>query len=178
MEVNYFGAVALTKAFLPLLRASKGRVINISSLAGIISTGSRSIYCGSKFALEGFSDSLRKELRPLGVAVVLVNPGYIPTKIGQKHLERVQGKQVEPQWLELYGRYHKDEAAKVKQNFDSGVTTAVSTDAIEDAAFSPRPKARYFVANFGGIPATVIAFLTRVLPTYLLDVIVEAATAK
>ena len=75
MEVNFFGAVSLTKTFLELIRESKGRVINVSSLNGIIGTGSKSAYCASKFALEGFSDSLRKELAPLGVAVSIVNPG-------------------------------------------------------------------------------------------------------
>ena len=75
MEVNFFGAVSLTKTFLELIRESKGRVINVSSLNGIIGTGSKSAYCASKFALEGFSDSLRKEVAPLGVAVSIVNPG-------------------------------------------------------------------------------------------------------
>ena len=75
MEVNFFGAVSLTKTFLELIRENKGRVINVSSLNGIIGTGSKSAYCASKFALEGFSDSLRKEVAPLGVAVSIVNPG-------------------------------------------------------------------------------------------------------
>ena len=80
-EVNYFGVVAMTQKFLPLIRASKGRIINVSSILGLICRGGGGAYCSSKFALEGFSDSLRKEVRPLGVAVVLVNPATVLTKI-------------------------------------------------------------------------------------------------
>ena len=173
MEVNFFGAVALTKAFLPLLRASKGRVINISSVAGVVGAGSISSYSGSKFALEGFSDSLRKELRPLGVAVVLVNPGYVNTKIGNKAAADTKSHGSDPQWLSLYARYIENVDEQTARHFGLADTTSVTTDAIDDAAFSPRPKARYFVANVDGLPALLSCLVARVLPTYLFDIITE-----
>lgn len=75
MEVNFFGAVALTKQLLPLLRESRGRIINISSLLGYSGMPLTSLYCASKWALEGLSESLYYELAPLGVQVALVEPG-------------------------------------------------------------------------------------------------------
>ena len=178
MEVNYFGAVALTKQFLPLIRASKGRIINVSSLFGVTGIGARGAYSASKFALEGFSDSLRKEVRPLGVAVSLVEPAYILyTRLLSKYRGK-PGQAFNNQCISDYSRYFDESGSRLYKIFNSGVTTEVSSEAIADAAFNPRPKARYFVASFGGIPAVVIAFLTRVLPTYLMDVVIEAATAK
>ncbi len=112
-EVNVFGLVATTQAFLPLLRASKGRVINISSIAGLLAMGAHSAYASSKFAVEGFSDSLRKELRPLGVAVSLVNPAYVQSKIFDKSLSQLQHLDMANQeWVQLYGRYFQDAEAR------------------------------------------------------------------
>ena len=168
-EVNYFGAVATTKAFLPLLRAHKGRIINVSSVAGLLATPLFGAYAASKYALEGLSDSLRKELRPLGVAVVLVNPAVVKTKIIGKIKSGIQATAWDAQWLALYG----EAQAKLDKNFqrseDMGDTTVVTDEAIVDAVVNSRPKARYFVANALGIPAVVLATLARVVPTYLLD---------
>lgn len=86
MEVNFFGAVAVTQAFIPLLRQSRGRIINIGSVSGISATPFQSSYCATKFALEAFSDALRIELRPWGVSVSTVRPGDIQTPAWQKGL--------------------------------------------------------------------------------------------
>lgn len=75
MEVNFFGAALLTRALLPALRKSKGKVINISSVMGRFSLPLGSIYSASKFALEGLSEGLYYELRPFGVQVCAVQPG-------------------------------------------------------------------------------------------------------
>jgi NAD(P)-dependent dehydrogenase (short-subunit alcohol dehydrogenase family) len=77
LEVNFFGAVLLLRLALPLLRASRGVVINISSVFGFMTWPLTSLYCASKFAVEGWSQSLAQELRPHGVRVALVEPsGY------------------------------------------------------------------------------------------------------
>ncbi|HEY0267048.1 MAG TPA: oxidoreductase, partial [Rhizomicrobium sp.] len=79
-EVNFFGAVALTKAVLPLMRTRRaGRIINITSMGGFITMPGIAAYHASKFALEGFSESLGKEVRPLGVHVTAVAPGSFRT---------------------------------------------------------------------------------------------------
>ena len=132
------------------------------------------MYASSKFAVEGFSDSLRKELRNLGVAVVLVDPAVVVTNIQEKITQGVQTLDRSDTWVGLYGRYLVGIEAKVARATAMGDTTAVTDAAIVDAITNPRPPARYFVANYGGIPATVLAVITRVLPTYLLDTILES----
>ncbi|CAF1176927.1 unnamed protein product [Rotaria sordida] len=82
MDVNYFGHVAMTKKFLPLLIAKRdARVINICSIAGYLAPASVSAYCASKYALESFSDCLRREMVPWGLRVSIIEPGFMRTSI-------------------------------------------------------------------------------------------------
>jgi NAD(P)-dependent dehydrogenase (short-subunit alcohol dehydrogenase family) len=81
LEVNLVGAVAVTQTFLPLLKASRGRIVNISSIAGRSALPFLGPYAASKFALEAVSDSLRRELAPFGVDVIVIQPGNIQSKI-------------------------------------------------------------------------------------------------
>ncbi len=94
-EVNVLGLVAVTQAFLPKLRESKGRIINISSVSGRLAVPFLAPYCGSKFAVEAISDCLRRELQPFGVEVVVIEPAVIRTPIWDKALredfERYRG---------------------------------------------------------------------------------------
>jgi NAD(P)-dependent dehydrogenase (short-subunit alcohol dehydrogenase family) len=83
-EVNVFGVASVTQVFLPLLRASRGRIVNISSVSARIALPFAAPYAASKFALEGFSDSLRRELAGTGVEVILIQPGSIRTAIWEK----------------------------------------------------------------------------------------------
>lgn len=79
-DVNVFGAVAMIKAFLPYMRQRrKGHIINITSMGGFITMPGIAYYCGSKFALEGISDALVKELKPFNIAVTAVAPGSFRT---------------------------------------------------------------------------------------------------
>ncbi|CAF3716536.1 unnamed protein product [Rotaria sp. Silwood1] len=82
MNVNFFGHVAMTKKFLPLLIAKRdSRVINISSVMGLISPPGLSAYCASKYAMESFSDCLRREMSPWGLRVSIIEPGWLRTPI-------------------------------------------------------------------------------------------------
>ena len=81
LDVNVVGQVAVTQAVLPRLRASRGRVVFLSSLSGRVSTPMTGAYSASKFALEGVADALRMELRPWGVRVVLVEPAQTDTDV-------------------------------------------------------------------------------------------------
>jgi NAD(P)-dependent dehydrogenase (short-subunit alcohol dehydrogenase family) len=79
-EVNVFGAVAMMKAVLPYMRARQGgRILNVTSMGGLMAMAGLSYYHGSKFALEGISSSLAKEVRPLGIFVTAVEPGMFRT---------------------------------------------------------------------------------------------------
>lgn len=83
MQVNVLGPALLTQQLLPALAATRGRVINISSLAGEVGLPMNSLYCATKFALEGLSESLRHELMPHGVQVALVEPGGFRTRFAE-----------------------------------------------------------------------------------------------
>ncbi|CAK8691253.1 retinol dehydrogenase 16-like [Clavelina lepadiformis] len=78
MQINYLGPVRVVKSLLHLLRRSRGRVVNLSSISGCFSRAGQSAYAASKFALEAFSDSLRQEMLKWGVFVSLVQPAYFP----------------------------------------------------------------------------------------------------
>lgn len=81
-ETNFFGLVALTKAVLPgMIERRRGRIVNVSSIGGRVALPIIAAYCASKFAVEGFSESLRYELLPFGVHVCLVEPGSFRTEI-------------------------------------------------------------------------------------------------
>ena len=91
-ETNVFGAVRVTQRVLPTMRArGRGRIINMSSLAGRLAFPLFGAYSGSKFALEGMTDALRLEVYPFGIDVVLIEPGYIPTAMEQTAVELASG---------------------------------------------------------------------------------------
>lgn len=83
-EVNVISIFAVTAAFLPLLRMSRGRIVNTGSANGFVSLPARSLYGATKFAVEAIGDSLRVELRPFGIQVSTLEPGVIQTEIWQK----------------------------------------------------------------------------------------------
>ena len=92
-EVNVFGAVAMMKAVLPHMRARReGRILNVTSMAGLMTMPGLSFYHGSKFALEGISSSLAKEIRPLGIYVTAVEPGMFRTDWAGRSMVRSERK--------------------------------------------------------------------------------------
>jgi NAD(P)-dependent dehydrogenase (short-subunit alcohol dehydrogenase family) len=88
-DVNVFGAVAMMKAVLPFMRERRrGHILNITSMGGYITMPGIAYYCGSKFALEGISESLSKEVKPLGIAVTAVAPGSFRTDWAGRSMTR------------------------------------------------------------------------------------------
>ncbi|WP_374980653.1 oxidoreductase [Pseudomonas solani] len=88
-DVNVFGAVAITKAFVPYFRQRRaGHILNITSMGGHITLPGIAYYCGSKFALEGISDTLSKELAPFGIFVTAVAPGSFRTDWAGRSMQR------------------------------------------------------------------------------------------
>lgn len=177
-EVNVFGHIALTQAFLPLLRNGrngsrsinrriiKSRIINIGSLAGRSALPFTSPYNASKFALRALSDTWRVELRAQGMAVILIEPGLVVTPIWQKSSEGMGA--MEGQWTpEALGRYpyfvaQTREVARMARQ--SGVSPAHIADIVLGALQSARPRAHYAVGN----QAQLLLALEK-LPTPLRD---------
>ena len=83
MEVNFWGVVRMSKAFLPQLLRSKGGLVNVSSLFGLIGYAGQTHYCASKFAVRGFNETLAQELKAKGVSVTSVHPGGVATSIAR-----------------------------------------------------------------------------------------------
>jgi NADP-dependent 3-hydroxy acid dehydrogenase YdfG len=97
MGINFWGVVYGTRAFLPhMLERDSGHIVNISSIFGLFGVPSQSAYCASKFAVRGYSDSIRAELRNTNVKVTVVHPGGIRTNIANSARFKLQGEAVPP----------------------------------------------------------------------------------
>ena len=148
-EVNVIGALAVTQALLPLLRRARGRIVNISSIAGLAATPFLGAYCSSKFALEAMSDALRLELAPWGIAVALVEPGAIQSQIWQRatmSATRTLGG-VAPESLALYAQ----PLARMQDVMAGAAARAIPAEAVAQvvarALTVPSPRARYLVGK-------------------------------
>ncbi|HXH07354.1 MAG TPA: SDR family oxidoreductase [Vicinamibacterales bacterium] len=161
LEVNVIGQVAVTQALLPALRRGRGRIVNMGSIAGRFSAPFLGPYSASKFALEAITDALRLELRPWGLAVVIVEPGDVATPIWEKGQQ--YGRELEARLPEAVGRYEPF-AARVRRyaaaRGRSGAPPDLVARVVLRALTARRPRPRYLV----GRDAQVRAILARWLP--------------
>ena len=167
-EVNLFGQVAVTQAFLPLLRrAKRGRIVNMSSISGRITAPLLGPYSMSKFALEAFSDALRRELEPFGLSVSVVEPGVIKTPIWDKGIDSSKERiaRMPARALELYGGRIEYLSKRAEEMRASGAPAEKVAKAIHHALVSRRPRTRYLV----GTDAKLTAKLAWLLPDRLID---------
>jgi NAD(P)-dependent dehydrogenase (short-subunit alcohol dehydrogenase family) len=174
LEINLIGQLAVTQAFLPALRAGRGRIVNVSSIGGRVALPLVGAYNASKFALEAVSDSLRRELRPHGVDVIVIEPGGVKTPIWRKgdELASELAAGMPPDAERLYGR--QIEALRkqtVKIATQTGIEPRVVAEAIGQALTSKRPRARYLVGRDAKVRRTV----AEVLPARAMDRLVERA---
>lgn len=167
-EVNFFGAITVTQTFLPLLRAGKGRIVNISSISGLVSMPFVSSYSSAKFALEALSDSLRVELSPWDIQVSVVEPGAIATPIWGKAEEAVQDliRHGPQEGLDLYGGLIGPMQSRFKLH---GLPPDEVAKAVAHALTSRRPKTRYIVGAEGKI-----YLLLKHLPDHLRDWLIRS----
>lgn len=175
-ETNFFGLVDLTQLALPMLRASEGRVVMVTSVAGVFGPPMSSVYSASKFAVEGFSDGLRRELRPHKVAVSVIQPGFVKTAIFNKSIVRnaaiFEDEAVKSEITAVYPYLYSAKAAEHRtKGTDRADEPTVTSDAIYDAIHSSQPLTRYPVANFNGIPSWLIVQALRIFPDYVVDAI-------
>ena len=145
MEVNVLGLLAVTRAFIPLLRQARGRLVNISSGHGLLALPDKSVYAASKFAVQAVSDSLRLELRPFGVSVSNLVVGKVDTAVLGKILtEREKLMQAAPpEVLELYSPLFEFFDREVKNL--PGISPEEVALVVSRALGARRPRAQYVV---------------------------------
>ncbi|MCZ8334665.1 MAG: SDR family oxidoreductase [Rhodobacteraceae bacterium] len=167
-ETNLFGYHDLARRLIPTFRAQgAGRIVQCSSVLGLVGAKWRGAYVATKFALEGLSDVLRLEMTGTGVEVILIEPGPIGTRIRQNaipHFEKWidwENSARRDEYAALRDRLYKPDAKKDRFELSCSAVTEKLIHAIE----SPRPRARYYVTT----PTYIAGLLRRLLPTRLLD---------
>jgi short-subunit dehydrogenase len=144
-ETNFFGAVRVIKAVLPMMRKQRsGTIVNVSSIGGIIGVPLNSAYVGSKFALEGFSESMKYELEGFGIKVILIEPGAVNTNF----LDNARQAQTAMNPDSPYAEFSKKLSEGVRESFKaSSSSPSQVAQVILSAIKSEKPNTRYLVGN-------------------------------
>jgi NAD(P)-dependent dehydrogenase (short-subunit alcohol dehydrogenase family) len=174
LDVNVVGQAAVTQAVLPRLRASRGRIVFVSSLSGLVATPMFGAYNASKFALEGMADALRMELAPWGIRVVIVEPAQTDTDLWRRadaDLEETVAS-LSPAHRELYARHIEGFRKTIPRSQRIAVPVDRAAATIEKALTAPRPRARYVV----GAGPRAQALLAKLTPTSVLDRMLRIGT--
>jgi len=168
LEVNVIGWHDLTRRILPSMRREgRGRIVQCSSVLGLVSGPYRGAYCASKFAVEALSDALRLELRGSGIHVSLIEPGPIRTRFVATALERFRSS------VDIAGSPHRAAYEARLASMEAGGTDTFKLEPdrvarrLVHAVESGRPQLRYFVTT----PTHVAAMLRRLLPGRWLDAV-------
>lgn len=167
IEVNVIGQIAVTQAFLPLLRKGRGRIVNIGSIGGRMATPFTGAYNASKFAMEALTDSLRMELKPWGISVSIIEPGSIDTRMWEKGQSAadVLLEKLPKEGHELYDPV----VAVVRQAAQKSARDAIPPSAVAKAVVhaltAKKPKTRYIV----GTDARLQSVVARLVPDQMRD---------
>jgi NAD(P)-dependent dehydrogenase (short-subunit alcohol dehydrogenase family) len=158
-EVNLFGLIRVTKAVLPTMRRQRaGRIVNISSVMGLIPAPFMALYGASKHAVEGYSESLDHEIRGSGIRVVLVEPAYTRTSFEGNVYQA-------DQQLEVYGSARTNAEAVMRDAMKTADSPELVADAVVKAATAANPQRRYTA----GKAARQISLLRRFVPASAFD---------
>jgi NAD(P)-dependent dehydrogenase (short-subunit alcohol dehydrogenase family) len=167
-ETNLFGYHDLATRVIPLMRAQgHGRIVNCSSVLGLVGMKWRGAYVSTKFAMEGLTDVLRIEMRGTGIEVILIEPGPITSRIRENsvpHFEKWVNWEASPRAEEYRTLLHRLYDAKTAPDSFELPASAV-TKALVRACESPRPRPRYYVTT----PTHLMGIARRILPTRVLD---------
>ncbi len=162
LEVNFFGFVAVTQTFLPLLRKARGRIVNMSSIGGRVASPFIGPYAASKHALEAASDSLRRELRGTGVQVSIIEPGAIATPIWEKG-ERAAETTIAAlpeEAKQVYGKGLQALRQAAGKLAVGALPPEQVAEAVAHALTSPKPKTRYLVGKEAKIQNALATLLS------------------
>ncbi len=167
-ESNVFGWHELTRQVIPVMREQgHGRIVQNSSVLGLVAFPWRGAYVATKYAIEGLTDTMRLELRGSGVKVILIEPGPITSKIREKAIP-VFERFVDWENSVLRDRY---EASLLKRLYEGSgpdrceLPASAVTNKLAHAVEAKRPKARYYVTT----PTYIAGYLRRILPTKAID---------
>jgi len=162
-DTNFFGAAAVTRSLLPLMRKQGfGHVLMVTSISGRLGFPGVSSYAASKFALEGWTETLRYEMAALGIQVALVEPGSFDTDIWTRNA-KVTAKMQDPSSLNAarVARWR----SRLQESSKSRANPQVVADLIADILENPRPKLRYVV----GRDAKMALLMRRLLPASVFE---------
>jgi NAD(P)-dependent dehydrogenase (short-subunit alcohol dehydrogenase family) len=158
-DVNFFGAVRVTRAVLPTMRAQRrGRVVFVSSVAGFVPAPFMGFYAASKHALEGYSETLDHEIRTLGIRSLLVEPGFMKTRIGDNSARATSH-------IEDYAKARARAEANIATAVNVGEDPALVAKVIHQAITAGHPRLRYQV----GKGSRTLARLRSLMPATLFD---------
>lgn len=158
-DVNVFGVLRLTGAVLPAMRRQRqGRIINLSSLLGLIPAPYSALYAATKHAIEGYSESLDHELRPFGIRVVLVEPAYTRTAF-EENLVRPDRS------LDIYDAARAGMSGVLRKAIEAGDAPEIVASTILKAATAANPKRRYAAGKM----ARQVSLLRRFVPESAFD---------
>jgi short-subunit dehydrogenase len=161
MNTNVLAVMRMTQVMISYLIPTQGRIINISSISGLNGTPFLAAYCASKHAIEGFSESLRREMNLYGIKVSVIGPGSIKTPIWSKGFETIRTKYDKTPYHESFNRFI--DFAKFEE--ENALSTSVVVENVVHAAFSKRPKIRY-----APVPRKWTSiYLPRLLPKFIVD---------
>lgn len=162
-DVNFFGHVAVVQALLPaLIAGGNGRLVNVSSIGGRVAFPTYGAYAASKFALEGFSDVLRREVGRLGVKVIVIEPGTIATPLWGKGIA-IMDTLAATMTADQHARYDDLIAAMHKQaqgQAASGILPLRAATVIADAIQARKPRTRYLVGRDAKLLAAMSGLLS------------------
>ena len=172
-DANFFGWHALTRRAIPVMRAQKaGRIVNNSSVLGLVALGFRGAYCASKFAVEGYTDALRIELDGTGIRVAAIEPGPIRTRMSENAIAAFK------RHVDIEASVHRDYYHRRLRSLEQGGNTLgqlppeAVLKALVHACESPRPRPHYYVTNQTKVAATI----RRLLPDRALHRVVTRFT--
>ena len=170
LEVNLFGPVMVTQAFLPLIRRGGGRLVNVGSVGGRLVLPLHGGYSASKFAMEAVTDAYRLELREWGIDVSLVDPGGTSSAIFDKTTAAIDaaGDGLHERGIDLYDAQLADVRELVVKTAETTTPAARVAKAVADALTAKKPKTRYLA----GKDARAIAVVGKALPDRLKDRVV------
>ena len=146
-DVNLLGVHRVTRRFFPLLLESKGRIIMISSINGFLAVPFVGPYSSSKFALEGYSDSLRREISGFGVNVIIIQPGFVQTKLFDKGIKSIKSLK-----NKLKGSIFEEKGLNFgtmlfNQGQHNGISAQKFGKSVLSILIKKKPKSRYIISE-------------------------------